>query len=241
MNSWKRYCAAVLAAVGVTACAGIADGLILYAPMDGSTEAAAANGRPVRAEKLKFIDGRFGKAVRLEGGAKLAYPAKDQFDFERGTVAMWIRRDRPWSEQRSWRIFKAAAGKEWNENAFYIGGTRWDELCVSQHDRDKKRNLVLSPNKIPYPAGEWQHLAVTWSGPEIRVYMNGKEISYKTPSNPMRERPEGTPHRLEIGSESSDKEVLAGEIDELRIYNRALPPEEVKALFNHVPQTGEAK
>lgn len=57
----------------------------------------------------------------------------------------------------------------------------------------------------------------------------------------MRERPEGTPHRLEIGSESSDKEVLAGEIDELRIYNRALPPEEVKALFNHVPQTGEAK
>ena len=35
--------------------------------------------------------------------------------------------------------------------------------------------------------------------------------------------------------------VLAGEIDELRIYNRALPPEEVKALFNHVPQTGEAK
>ena len=73
MNSWKRYCAAVLAAVGVTACAGIADGLILYAPMDGSAEAAAANGRPVRAEKLKFVDGRFGKAVRLEGGAKLAY------------------------------------------------------------------------------------------------------------------------------------------------------------------------
>ena len=43
MNSWKRYCAAVLAAVGVTACAGIADGLILYASMDGSAEAAAAN------------------------------------------------------------------------------------------------------------------------------------------------------------------------------------------------------
>lgn len=241
MFFWKGCGAALLAAAGTALYANVTDGLILYAPMDGSETAVIGNGKPVRQEKLKLVPGKFGQAVRLEGAAKLAYPGKGNIDFSRGTVAMWIRKDRPWSEKRSYRILKAVAGKSWDENALYIGGTRWDELSASQHDRDRKRNLVLSPNKISYPAGEWQHLAVSWNGPEIRVYMNGKEISYKTPSNPMREAPEGVPYRIEIGSETSDSEVLNGEIDELRIYNRALTPEEVGALFLHVPEAGAVK
>ena len=236
MPHWKFYGFLLLIATGLVAGAGVADGLTLYAPMDGSENAIVGNGKPVRQEKLKLVPGKFGQAVRLEGGAKLAYPGKGNIDLFRGTVAMLVRKDRPWSEKRSYRLLKAVAGKTWNENAFYIGGTRWDELSVAQHDRDKTRNLVLSPNKISYPAGEWQHLAVTWNGPEIRVYMNGREISYKTPSNPMREAPEGVPYRIEIGSETGDQEVLNGEIDELRIYNRPLTPEEIGTLYLHVPE-----
>lgn len=239
---FRIWCgAALLAAWGVVSGADVMEGLLFYAPMDGSETAVIGNGKPVRQEKLQLVPGKFGQAVRLEGGAKLAYPGKGNIDLFRGSAAMWVRKDRPWSEKRSYRILKAVAGKSWNENAFYIGGTRWDELSVAQHDRDRKRNLVLSPNKISYPAGEWQHLAVTWNGPEIRVYMNGQEISYKTPPNPMREAPEGVPYRIEIGSETGDSEVLNGEIDELRIYNRALTPEEIGVLFRHVPGKGTEK
>lgn len=237
----KLYGVALLAGLGAFSGAGVTEGLLLYAPMDGSETAVVGNGKPVRQQKLKLVPGKFGQAVRLEGSAKLAYPGKGNIDLFRGTAAMWVRKDRPWSEKRSYRILKAVAGKSWNENAFYIGGTRWDELSVAQHDRNQTRNLVLSPNRISWPAGEWQHLAVTWNGPEIRVYMNGQEISYKTPSNPMREAPEGVPYRIEIGSETGDSEVLNGEIDELRIYNRALTPEEIGALFRHVPGKGTEK
>ncbi len=228
---------ALLLAAGVcyTLAAGVDDNLLLYAPFDNGCDATVGVAKTAEAKDVALTEGKFGKAARMENAAKLYYPGKGNLDLNEGSFALWIKRDKPWSEKRGYMILRAVAGKEWNQDGLYIAATKWDELSVTQFDRDKKRNIVLSPNGMPYPANEWQHLVVTWQGPAIRVYMNGVEISYKTPADPMREAPAGTAWRFQICSENSEKEALNGAIDELRIYSKAMTPAEVKALYEFVP------
>lgn len=236
----QRYCFGLALLLPLIAAAAADDGLIFYAPLDGSavSKTAAATVSPEQPEKLRYVDGKFGKAVRLEGDAKLIYPAKNVFSFEKGTLALWFRRDLSWESQRGWQMFRATSGKEWNRECFYVAGTRWKELSVSVYDAEKIRNLVLSPNGIPLPAGSWQHWTVTWDGPRIRVYRNGEEISYKVKADPVCELPQAAPQVLQFGSGHNADAVLQGELDELRIYNRELAPGEVKRLFESTPANG---
>lgn len=231
----KYWALLLVAGAGLTLAAGVTDNLLLYASFDENCDAVVGTAKTAEAKDVTLSDGKFGKGARMENLAKLAYSGKGNLDLNEGTFALWIKRDKPWSEKRGYMILRAVAGKEWNQDGFYIAVTKWDELSVSQFDRDKKRNIVLSPNNIPYPANEWQHLVVTWQGPAVRIYMNGVEISYKTPSDPMREAPAGTVWRIQICSENSEKEALDGAIDEFRIYSKAMTPAEVKALYEFVP------
>ena len=78
------------------------------------------------------------------------------------------------------------------------------------------------------PANTWTHLAATYDGATLRLYVNGVQVGSKaqtgtlaTSSNP-----------LNIGGDTFYNQYFDGRIDDIRIYNRALAPTEIQTDMN---------
>jgi chitodextrinase len=78
------------------------------------------------------------------------------------------------------------------------------------------------------PQNTWTHLAVTYDGTTLLLYVNGVQVSslgrtgnIVTSTNP-----------LQIGGDSFFGQYFNGIIDEVRVYNVALTPEEIQTDMN---------
>ena len=76
----------------------------------------------------------------------------------------------------------------------------------------------------------WHHIAGTWDGTTVHLYLDGVDMSitaYGTPENPQAEA-------AMIGAWSTHPtdETWFGDIDDVRIYHRALTEPEIQAIYN---------
>ena len=74
----------------------------------------------------------------------------------------------------------------------------------------------------------WTHLAGTYDGTTLRLYVNGVQVSNfaKTGSIAI------STNALQIGGDSIYGQYFPGKIDEIRIYNRALSATEIQSDMN---------
>src|SRR4029077_12207922 len=86
---------------------------------------------------------------------------------------------------------------------------------------------AIGPNALT--ANIWAHLAETYDGATMRLYVNGVQVAslaktgaIATSTNP-----------LQIGGDSLYGQYFAGRIDEVRIYNRALSAAEIQNDMNN--------
>ncbi len=82
--------------------------------------------------------------------------------------------------------------------------------------------IVTSPNALP--ANTWAHVAVTYDGAMVRLFVNGSQVDSHAASGPIGTA--STP--LEIGGSLVDSGAFAGLIDEVRVYNTALTPAQIQ-------------
>src|SRR5258705_161725 len=71
----------------------------------------------------------------------------------------------------------------------------------------------------------WTHLAATFDGATVRLYVNGVQVASQAQTAPLAT----TTGTLQIGGDSYPNEFFAGRIDEVRIYNRALTQAEIQS------------
>lgn len=78
-------------------------------------------------------------------------------------------------------------------------------------------------------ASQWQHIAMTYNGSVRRVYLNGEQVgTYTTLSGNIDSAPNG----FSIGYDSCcSRYFFNGSIDEVRLYDVALTPIEMKQLY----------
>ena len=214
------------------------EGMLFYAPLDDSADANSAIGAkgPKTNKETRLVEGKFGQGVELKGEARLYYSGIDNFNLSEGTVAFWAKRYKSWSQKESgYILFKAVAGPGWNRNSLYFQTTQWGQLRVWIWDNDSKQTLYMV-RPLPPAADEWYHLAFTFSDGEVRIYVNGQEGSYTDDGkgDPMMVMPSGKVETIQFGSDYNHS--FDGVLDELRIYNRVLSPENIKALYEHVPR-----
>ena len=74
----------------------------------------------------------------------------------------------------------------------------------------------------------WTHLAVTYDGSNLRLYVNGTQVSVKAVIGAMG----ASTGPLKIGGNAIWGEWFSGLIDEVRIYNRALAATEIQTDMN---------
>jgi hypothetical protein len=75
------------------------------------------------------------------------------------------------------------------------------------------------------PAGEWTHLAVTYDGSLIRLYVNGTLQGTQAQTGPL----VTSSQPLRLGGDAVWSEWFDGSLDEIRVYDRPLSAAEIQA------------
>jgi hypothetical protein len=76
------------------------------------------------------------------------------------------------------------------------------------------------------PVNAWTHIALTYDGNILRLYVNGVEVGTKAISGALQQ----TSNQMSNGGNLS-AEYFQGLIDEARVYNRALSPAEIQTIM----------
>ncbi len=77
-------------------------------------------------------------------------------------------------------------------------------------------------------ANTWVYLTVVYDGANIKLYING--VLVKSDTETATPNTSGT-QPLYVGSSRTPGSFFPGSIDEVRVYNRALSPDEIKRLY----------
>ena len=77
---------------------------------------------------------------------------------------------------------------------------------------------------VALPANVWTHLAGTYDGATVRLFVNGTQVASAAITGAIAT----STGALRIGGNSMWGEYFQGTIDEVRIYNRALTPAEIQ-------------
>ncbi len=80
----------------------------------------------------------------------------------------------------------------------------------------------------PLPQNAWSHIATTYDGTTVRLYVNGVVAGTSTISGSM----PASSGPLRLGGNSIWTEWFRGQIDDVRIYNRALHRGEIQSDMN---------
>lgn len=85
--------------------------------------------------------------------------------------------------------------------------------------------LVVAELIAPVVVQTWTHVACTWNGATVRLYLDGAQVA----SVAQTLTPAANTAPLELGRFGGGFDTMAGTVDDVRIYNRALTLTEVQA------------
>ena len=139
-----------------------------------------------------------------------------------GTLEGWVNPDvaYPWS---FWQTHDAIGQNwlDWISMFMHSSGTFYFRMgdggsCCSN-------DVTFSNTEIP--AGKWSHLAFTWGGATMKVYVNGKVVASRT--NAIFQSVVDPGARIGFGHSKS----MNGYIDNLRVYSEALTSAQIRKLY----------
>src|SRR4029453_13468134 len=84
---------------------------------------------------------------------------------------------------------------------------------------------LFSNGTAALPLNTWSHLALTWDGTTLRLWLNGAQVASRAVSGTL----PNSAGPLRFGGNNVWSEWLAGRVDEIRVYGRALTQSELQA------------
>jgi Tol biopolymer transport system component len=152
----------------------------------------------------------------------LVYPAAGNLKANQGAVEFWLHPNWDGDAGGNYTLFW------WGEESDYLH-LRKDEISNLVFDRFYADGSCGAPvNVADWRAGEWHHLAFTWQGVEMRLYVDGKEVAKEICSG----SPQPTATTFYIGSGIGGEQAVDDVIDELRISD---VPRVGKAVSASIP------
>lgn len=202
--------------------------LIGWWPGDGDVNDMSGRNHGEVHGNVTFVQGKVGRAFNLDGSSfvTMGNPPVLNLTSSQVTLSGWI-------------------NPRVNSPAIYFGKTQYgpnDYLLLygrgvdAMVTADSVGVTVLgysdfpSKTKLYVPLiGEWTHIAMTYDGKTVLLYANGEIIGQAFYSGNI----SGTDEPFNIGGRAVDEGTgrFNGLIDEVQVFNRALSPVEIKAIF----------
>ena len=168
--------------------------------------------------------GRSGGALAFDGVNDIVTVTdKPSLDLSTGmTLEAWIRS----SSNSTWRT---VVTKETSGNLTYG--------LFSNSDSPQPSGIVsigsspiqdITRGTSEVPMSTWTHLASTYDGTVLRLFVNGAQVSTRNVTGAMA----NSAGPLQIGGNNVWAEWFQGQIDDLRVYNRALTPSQIQTDMN---------
>lgn len=173
-----------------------------------------------------YTTGKYGKALAFDGSNDYVSVAdSSSLDLtNRMTLEAWVRP----TANSGWRTVmlkengnELAYGLYARENTNRASG--WLRINPSSSSQS-----VATSTQNALPLNAWSHLALTYDGSVMRIYVNGVQRATKNMSGNMFT----SSGPLKFGGNAIWSEYFAGQLDEIRIYNRALTASEIQADMN---------
>ncbi|MBM3501633.1 MAG: hypothetical protein FJX74_23515, partial [Armatimonadetes bacterium] len=168
--------------------------------------------------RTKTTEGRVGSAMLCDGGSVRVGAHKLLWPTEGVTVELWFRADEPNQSDR-WMVNSVGAA-----NTGYRLGFSGGKLCW-QVPKTPWSHLLAAPD--PVGVGSWHHVAATYDNTTLRLYLDGREVGSLERGGPI--NPADATLCLGSYAEGHSHAFFQGAIDEVRLLDRALTPDEVLA------------
>ena len=218
----------------------VAENLLLH--FDGT--ANAVNGQtPALAQNLAYATGKWGSCLALPANGRLEFSTTNNLSLSQGTIEMWVALAADVTNSvytnRDHTLFQYRAPNgdymqidQSPSQILYAGGTvsnQWESAYGSLG------------SVAGWAAGEWHHLAFTWSAPQslMSFYVDGALAAANNEGHYWPPSLGGAV--FSIGADVWGNNVAAYDIDELRISGRVADAAEIAARARRLdaPQPNE--
>lgn len=192
------------------------EGTTAYDASGNDNHGTLVNG-PIR------TDGKVGGALNFDGSND--YVEVDDNSIFAGdsvTISFWFK-----------STMTSSGSLVWKER-IGSGGSYWIRMEPESNQirvlfRDSSNNSANITTSQIYNNGEWHYFVVTYNGSSGQIYVDNEEDGSTFDSIYSWDSDES----LYIGAQWGTESFFNGQIDDVRIYNRALSPEEIQDLYNY--------
>lgn len=162
-----------------------------------------------------WAEGKSGRGLQLKYDTVMVAPS-----FQAGgevTIAAWVKRSSAEPDLGGFLTHWAGG----TNRALNMSAADWYGGVSSAHVSGNNGNRPAG--RAPLPIGEWSHLAATYDSKYCRLYINGELVAW----TPWEAGFTG-PSELILGGPLSNLHAMV--VDDVRTYNAALTPLQIKSL-----------
>src|SRR5690349_17118115 len=187
-----------------------------------ATDASGYGNNGTISGATRVAGGKLGGALSFNGvNARVDIPDSNSLDLASGmTLEAWVN---PATLAGKWRTVLIKEQPAALAYALYAGE---DNARPSAHAFTSSEFDTRGTSSLPLNA--WSHLAATYDGSTLRLYVNGTQVSSRAVSGAM----VSSSGALRIGGNAVWGEYFQGLIDEVRVYSRALSAAEIQSDMN---------
>ena len=137
------------------------------------------------------------------------------------TISVWVKLNSKDIDQEIIRKSRDSSGEVYE---IFIKDN--NEIFFGIRDSSGTENYVLPSTTLT--TGVWHHIVGTYDKQYLRLYLNGDEIGSESSTLTL----DSSSKNLSIGYNDAGTKYFNGDIDDVRLYNRALSTDEISTLYH---------
>ncbi|MFS8888390.1 LamG domain-containing protein [Synechococcus sp. R55.1] len=210
-------------------------GMVAWYRMDGNANDSGGSNNPSATNAISFVAGKDGQGVTFSPGSYIEIPHSSALANQQFTIDAWVKPQGPGPNNDFWGSVIVQKGLSAPTGYTDVPISLWWSAQQQKFGftfGNMNTDQIVSSST--FPAGQWYHVAATYDGSTMKLYVNGNleaskpftsSITYD-PSIPWTIGSTAAPIRA-----AGYPRTFNGVIDEVEIFNRALSQAEIQAIY----------
>lgn len=205
--------------------------LVSHLTFDAEAPADAAGAPDAVANGLARVAGKSGSAVKFDGDTPVVLPGRLEYDRNQPWTVDIVLRDTVFNPAPVLVLHRSyGTDVGYNGLELLLAGGRIEARVV----RDWPGNAIGIRSQESIPRDQWARVTWTYDGSSspagMKLYLDGRPLEVEVTADRVWKSISQPTHgdgRAALGQRFRDRGFLGGEVDDLKIYSRALAPLEI--------------